>query len=169
MATRSIPGTSLRHALSFGISVSLLLSGGCAPVSENAADQRELGVRAGVLVPGTAEEGSSPSFAVGVFSAGRIPAAFGPPQSPFEVGILAVRSEIGALRRQLAALRAEIRRAEAEEGELPRERVFAAAYGHYRPVSDNETPAGRDANRRVDIVVLPPVRLKKVSTAELVR
>ncbi|MHC4504752.1 MAG: OmpA/MotB family protein [Planctomycetota bacterium] len=56
-----------------------------------------------------------------------------------------------------------------EEGELPRERVFAAAYGHYRPVSDNETPSGRDANRRVDIVVLPPVRLKKVSTAELAR
>jgi chemotaxis protein MotB len=56
-----------------------------------------------------------------------------------------------------------------EEGKLRRERVFAAAYGHHRPVCDNETPAGRDANRRVDIVILPPLRLKKVSTAELVR
>ncbi len=87
MATQLTRRTSLGHALSFGVSVSLLLSGGCAPVSEHAADQRELGVRAGVLVPGAADEGSSPSFAVGVFSAGRIPAAFGPPQSPFEVGL----------------------------------------------------------------------------------
>ncbi|MHC4200642.1 MAG: hypothetical protein ACYSU0_11675 [Planctomycetota bacterium] len=56
-------------------------------MSEDAAGLGGLGARAGVLIPGAAEEGSSPSFAVGVFSAGRIPAAFGPPQSPFEVGL----------------------------------------------------------------------------------
>lgn len=54
-----------------------------------------------------------------------------------------------------------------EEGKLPRKRVFAAAYGQYRPVKDNETSERRDANRRVDIVILPPVGLEQVSTAEL--
>jgi len=56
-----------------------------------------------------------------------------------------------------------------EKGELPRERVFAAAYGQHRPVGSNEAAEGRDANRRVDIVIMPPVGIETVTTAELVR
>lgn len=56
-----------------------------------------------------------------------------------------------------------------EKGKLPRGRVFAAAYGQHRPVGSNETPGGRDSNRRVDIVILPPVGIETVTTAELAR
>lgn len=34
-------------------------------------------------------------------------------------------------------------------------RISIAGYGEYRPVAANDTPEGRRANRRVDIVVLP--------------
>lgn len=53
------------------------------------------------------------------------------------------------------------------EGGLPREHVFAAAFGQYRPVSDNATPEGREQNRRVDVVILPPVGFEKITIAEL--
>lgn len=43
-----------------------------------------------------------------------------------------------------------------EEGVAP-ERLAALAYGEYHPVASNETPEGRQKNRRVEIVVLPPV------------
>jgi len=56
-----------------------------------------------------------------------------------------------------------------EKGRLPRERVFAAAYGQHRPVGSNETADGRDSNRRVDIVIMPPVGIETVTTAELVK
>lgn len=41
-------------------------------------------------------------------------------------------------------------------GRLPADRVFAAAYGDTRPTADNSTPEGRAANRRSEIVVLYP-------------
>ena len=47
-------------------------------------------------------------------------------------------------------------------------RVQAVGYGEYRPVDTNDTAAGRKANRRVEIVVLPKVTKVKqgeVSTA----
>lgn len=34
------------------------------------------------------------------------------------------------------------------------ERISAAGYSEYRPIDTNDTPAGRSANRRVDIVVI---------------
>ena len=40
-----------------------------------------------------------------------------------------------------------------EQGFEPR-RLSAAGYSQYRPVSDNDTPEGRNENRRVEIVVL---------------
>lgn len=41
-----------------------------------------------------------------------------------------------------------------ERGVAPA-RVSAVGYGEYRPIASNETPEGRRANRRVEIVVLP--------------
>ncbi len=37
---------------------------------------------------------------------------------------------------------------------IPAPRLSAVGYGEYRPVSPNNTPAGRASNRRVDLVVL---------------
>jgi chemotaxis protein MotB len=43
-----------------------------------------------------------------------------------------------------------------EEGRLPPERLFAAAYGDARPKANNATADGRAANRRAEIVILYP-------------
>lgn len=37
------------------------------------------------------------------------------------------------------------------------ERLTAIGYGPYRPVASNETPEGRQKNRRVEIVILPEI------------
>ena len=42
---------------------------------------------------------------------------------------------------------------------FPPPRLAAAGYGKYHPIGDNATAAGRRLNRRVDIVILPPVPL----------
>jgi chemotaxis protein MotB len=41
-----------------------------------------------------------------------------------------------------------------DQSEIKPERVSAAGYGEYRPKSDNNTKAGRNANRRVDIIIM---------------
>ena len=41
-----------------------------------------------------------------------------------------------------------------KQGIVP-ERVSATGYGEYNPVVDNDTPEGRQKNRRVEIVILP--------------
>lgn len=38
---------------------------------------------------------------------------------------------------------------------MPAERISAASFGEYAPVASNEFPEGRDANRRIEIVVVP--------------
>jgi chemotaxis protein MotB len=41
---------------------------------------------------------------------------------------------------------------------IPPERIAAAGYAEFHPVSGNDTPQGRAENRRVDLVVLPRTR-----------
>jgi len=71
---------------------------------------------------------------------------------------------------ELSAARAlAVMRFLSEEGGIKKGWVFPAAYGEHRPVASNETPDGRELNRRVDIVILPPVGVERVTTAELNR
>lgn len=42
-----------------------------------------------------------------------------------------------------------------EEAGMPAERISAASYGETRPVASNETAEGKEANRRIEIVVVP--------------
>jgi chemotaxis protein MotB len=41
------------------------------------------------------------------------------------------------------------------QGGLPAERVSAASYGEFKPAYYNDSPEGRAANRRIEIVVVP--------------
>lgn len=69
---------------------------------------------------------------------------------------------------ELSAARAlAVMRFLSEDGGLKKGWVFPAAYGEYRPVASNESAEGRELNRRVDIVILPPVGVHRVTTAEL--
>ena len=53
-----------------------------------------------------------------------------------------------------------------ERGVAP-QRVSAIGYGEYRPVVTNTTAEGQKANRRVEVVILPPAQ--KVKEAEAVK
>jgi flagellar motor protein MotB len=69
---------------------------------------------------------------------------------------------------ELSAARAlAVMRFLSEDGGIKKGWVFPAAYGEHRPVASNETEKGRELNRRVDIVILPPVGVERVTTAEL--
>ena len=50
-----------------------------------------------------------------------------------------------------------------EAGGVRPERVSVAAYGDTRPTAPNDTREGRARNRRVEIVLLPPIGTKRVS------
>lgn len=54
-----------------------------------------------------------------------------------------------------------------EEGINP-DRVSATGYGEFQPVADNESPEGRQNNRRVEIVILPKVS-KQAASPEIVQ
>jgi len=43
------------------------------------------------------------------------------------------------------------------------ERVAATGYGEYRPVASNDAAAGRQKNRRVEIIILPQAMAKRVT------
>lgn len=67
---------------------------------------------------------------------------------------------------ELSAARAvTVARKLAEEGGVSPERVTAVAFADTRPVEKNATPEGRAANRRVEIVLLPPIETARVSDA----
>lgn len=51
-----------------------------------------------------------------------------------------------------------------QRGILP-ERISAIGYGEYRPVASNDAKAGRQMNRRVEIVILPQVTKVKEAKA----
>ena len=54
------------------------------------------------------------------------------------------------------------------EYQFPPPRLSAAGYGEYHPIASNETEAGRQVNRRVDIVVLY-LRARKIISQKTVR
>lgn len=54
----------------------------------------------------------------------------------------------------------------AEDQGLDPNRLAATGYGEYRPVADNETSAGRQKNRRVEIVIIPKT-IKKVASGQV--
>ena len=48
-----------------------------------------------------------------------------------------------------------------DEKGLSAERFSAIGYGEYRPIASNDTPQGRQLNRRVEIVVMPKMTKEK--------
>ncbi len=40
---------------------------------------------------------------------------------------------------------------------MPPDRISAAGYGQYAPIESNDTPEGRAANRRIDIILVPNI------------
>ena len=40
---------------------------------------------------------------------------------------------------------------------IPTYRLIATGYGETRPVASNETPSGRERNRRIDIIIKPAI------------
>ena len=50
-----------------------------------------------------------------------------------------------------------------EKAQVKPGRLLAAGYGQYRPIGANATPKGRAANRRIEILLLPPLQAKKAT------
>jgi chemotaxis protein MotB len=50
-----------------------------------------------------------------------------------------------------------------EKAQVKPGRMLAAGYGQYRPLTTNATPKGRAANRRIEILLLPPLQTKKAT------
>ena len=48
-----------------------------------------------------------------------------------------------------------------EKSEVKPGHLLAAGHGQYQPVTTNSTPKGRAANRRIEILLLPPLEAKK--------
>ena len=52
-----------------------------------------------------------------------------------------------------------------EHGSVPAKRLAATGYGPYQPVASNATPQGRARNRRIEILLMPPLAPKPGSVA----
>ncbi|MCK4852324.1 MAG: OmpA family protein [Candidatus Omnitrophica bacterium] len=50
-----------------------------------------------------------------------------------------------------------------EDEGIPSEKLSATGYGEYRPIASNDTPGGREKNRRVEIIILPEFVEKRSS------
>ena len=50
-----------------------------------------------------------------------------------------------------------------EKAQVKPGRLLAAGYGQYRPMASNSTPKGRAANRRIEILLLPPLQARKAT------
>ncbi len=48
----------------------------------------------------------------------------------------------------------------AEKAKVPPSRLVAAGYGQYHPIASNATPRGRALNRRIEVLLLPPLAAK---------
>ncbi len=52
-----------------------------------------------------------------------------------------------------------------DNGKLNPEKLSATGYGEFRPVTNNDTPEGRQKNRRVEIII-KPMKIEKVRAEE---
>jgi len=50
-----------------------------------------------------------------------------------------------------------------EKAQVKPGRLLAAGHGQYKPIATNSTPKGRAANRRIEILLLPPIEAKKAA------
>lgn len=65
---------------------------------------------------------------------------------------------------ELSAARAvNVVRFLSEKAQVKPSRLLAAGYGQYRPIATNATPRGRAGNRRIEILLLPPLQAKKAT------
>jgi chemotaxis protein MotB len=53
-----------------------------------------------------------------------------------------------------------------EKAQVKPQRLLAAGYGPYRPLGTNSTAKGRAANRRIEILLLPPLETKKANLTQ---
>jgi chemotaxis protein MotB len=65
---------------------------------------------------------------------------------------------------ELSAARAvNVVRFLSEKAQVKPGRLMAAGHGQYQPIATNSTPKGRAANRRIEILLLPPLQKKKAT------
>jgi len=76
------------------------------------------------------------------------------PESHIEISGHTDSTGSAAVNRNLSRARAEnVARFLVEVGDIPASRIIATGYGEERPVASNETPQGRAANRRVEVLI----------------
>jgi len=76
------------------------------------------------------------------------------PESPIEISGHTDSTGSAAVNRTLSRARADnVAKFLVEVGDIPASRIIATGYGEERPVANNETAAGRAANRRVEVLI----------------
>lgn len=50
-----------------------------------------------------------------------------------------------------------------EKAQVKPGRLLAAGHGQYKPIATNITPKGRAANRRIEVLLLPPIEARKAT------